>query len=104
MTKNTPIHWTGPHKDPSTDWLSWRTTVAGHTLTVATDDQSSGFLWAVTHGGRRIPSVPKDRLDRCCHTLPLAQKAARDAIIDYADGLADAARRVVSTIKPPEPT
>ena len=105
MSQNEPIVWTGPHKDyPSSDWLTWRTAVAGHTITVVHGPGSDGFLWSVTHDGKAIPGTPKDHWIRWAQTLPLAQKAARDAIIDYADALAEAGRRIVSTIIPPKPT
>lgn len=89
-----PPHWTGPTKDPTTDWLYWRATAMGHALTVVTGPGTDGFLWSVQHDGKDIPGIPGDHWRRWAQTLPAAQKAARDAFLAYAESLTKAARRI----------
>lgn len=105
MSQNEPIHWTGPHyigQNPTE--VVWRLTIPGKaSLEVSSNADSSlpplseAFVFTAQVRGSEI--ALGGRL-----SLAVAQKAARDAIIDYADELAEAGRRIVSTIKPPEPT
>ena len=104
MNQNEPIHWTGPHfvgQNPTEK--IWRLEVPGEATlevswyTAATPADHEGYVFTVQVRGSEI--AMGGRL-----SLADAQKAARDAIIDYADALAEAGRRIVSTIIPPTPT
>lgn len=95
-----PIHWQGPYPvDGGTRCKRWVAYIAVGTelgVTYYPDDKpAQSYRYRVECGYNR-PVATGTRSN-----LRDAQKAARDAIIDYADGLAEAARRITSKIEAP---
>lgn len=103
MSQNEPIVWTGPHPvDGGTRCQRWlllvdRQTTTTLAVTYYPDDKPGSNYRYRVECGYNCPVATG-----AAESLADAKKAARDALIDFADALGEAGRRIVSTVKPPE--